>query len=114
MTAPGGGEAADLEPLLEALARSPDLGPFRELVAPLEEHDREKGMDLIATLRAFFASGTNASETADQLFLHRNSLAYRLDRVRELTGLDWRDDRAGLALQLGLLAIEGEEKGWRS
>jgi len=41
--------------------------------------------------------------------LHRNSIAYRLQRVRELTGLDYRDYRANLAMQLGLLAIDKEE-----
>ncbi len=44
---------ARLEPLLKALARSPDLEPFRRLVAPLKEHDRQKGMGLVPTLRAF-------------------------------------------------------------
>jgi DNA-binding PucR family transcriptional regulator len=59
-------------------------------------------------LEVFFASGANASEAADRLLLHRNSIPYRLERVRELTGLDYRDYRARLAIQLGLLAIDKE------
>lgn len=96
----------DVDPLLKKLARSPDLAPFAGLVEPLISYDLERGSDLVRTLRVYFAVGANASEAADRLFLHRNSLLYRLARVRELTGLDLKDPRAGLALQLGLLALE--------
>ncbi len=98
-------EPEDLESLLEGLSGSPDLGPFRELVEPLQRHDRKRNSDLVRTLEVYFASGANASEAADRLLLHRNSIPYRLERVRELTGLDYRDHRARLAMQLGLLAI---------
>jgi DNA-binding PucR family transcriptional regulator len=44
------------------------------------------------------------------MFLHRNSMLYRLARIQGITGLDLKDSRAALALQLGLLALErGEE-----
>ena len=95
----------DPEPLLEELARSGDLGSFRGLIWPVERHDREHGGDLIRTLRAFFAANANASEAADKLYLHRNSLPYRLTRIEKLTGLDLKDHRARLALQLGLLTL---------
>ena len=99
----------DAQRLLEELARSADLAPFRELVWPLVEHDRERRSDLVRTLRAYFAAGGNASEAADRMFLHRNSLLYRLERIRKLTGLDLRDSGVALALQLGLLALEKGE-----
>ena len=101
-------EPEDLQALLKGLSGSPELRPFRDLVEPLMKHDRERNSDLVRTLGVFFASGANASETADRLLLHRNSIPYRLERVRELTGLDSRDYRARLAMQLGLLAIEKE------
>jgi DNA-binding PucR family transcriptional regulator len=96
--------------LLEDRARSRDLAPFRELVRPLVEHDRERRSDLVRTLRALFASGGNASEAADRMFLHRNSMLYRLERIQKLTGLDLRDGRVALALQLGLMANERGER----
>ena len=100
----------DAKSLLIELARSADLAPFRELVRPLVEHDRERRSDLVRTLRAYFAAGANASEAADRMFLHRNSMLYRLARIQRLTGLDLKDSSAALALQLGLLALEkGEE-----
>ena len=50
------------------------------------------------------------SEAAERLFLHRNSVPYRLDRIRGLTGLDWRDPQARLALKLGLMAMDEERE----
>ena len=50
------------------------------------------------------------SEAAERLFLHRNSVPYRLDRIRELTGLDWRDPQGRLALKLGLMSMDEERE----
>ena len=96
----------DIEPLLRELAADSALEPFRALVEPLQEHDRMRHSDLVLTLRTYFAAGGNASEAADRLFLHRNSMLYRMERIQKLTGLDLKDDRVALALRLGLLATE--------
>ena len=95
--------------MLDNLSQSPDLIPFRELVTPLLDYDHKRGSDLVRTLYVYFDTGTNASETADRLFLHRNSLLYRLERIQSLTGLDLKEPEARLALQLGLLAIRKGE-----
>ena len=100
----------DSDLLRSQLSRSEDLAPFRDLVEPLVRYDRERGSDLVRTLRVYFACGANASEAADKLFLHRNSMIYRLARIEKLTGADLKNPRVGLILQLGLLAIEGEER----
>ena len=96
------------ERLLRELARGSALEPFHALVEPLEAHDRERRSDLIRTLRVYFDAGANASEAANRRFLHRNSMIYRLARIEKLTGLDLKDPRARLALQLGLLFV-GEQ-----
>ena len=100
----------DLEPMFEELARSPGLGPFRDLIGRVEAYDLEHNSDLLRTLRVYFAANANTSEAADRLYLHRNSLPYRLARIEHLTGLDLKDHRARLALQLGLLAIRKEHQ----
>jgi DNA-binding PucR family transcriptional regulator len=100
----------DTERLLRVLARDPELEPFGALIGPLMEHDRTRRSDLVRTLKTYFATGANASEAADRLFLHRNSMIYRLERIQKLTGLDLKDHRVALALQLGLLATEREER----
>ena len=98
----------EVKRLLEKLAASPELSPFAGLVQPLEDYDRERGSDLVRTLAVYFGTGENASEAADRLFLHRNSLLYRLERIQNLTGLDLRDSEVRLALRLGLLKSERE------
>ena len=100
----------DPDPLLLRLSRSKDLAPFRELVEPLVRYDEERGSDLVRTLRTYFACGANAREAADKLFLHRNSLLYRLSRIEGLIGADLKNPRVGLMLQLGLLAREDEKR----
>ena len=92
--------------MLEELSQSRDLEPFEVLIEPLVAYDQERGSDLIRTLKVYLAAGANASEAADRLFLHRNSLLYRLARIGELTDLDLKDSQARLALQLGLLSLE--------
>ena len=76
----------DPERLLRELAESSTLEPFGVLISPLREHDRTRRSDLVRTLKTYFAAGTNASEAADRLFLHRNSMLYRLERIQALTG----------------------------
>ncbi len=60
----------------------------RTLVSALEREDRERGSDLQATLRAYYGCGLRVDRTADALFLHRNSVRYRLDRIRLLCGVN--------------------------
>jgi len=100
----------DVEPLLRELAEGSAVEPFRALIEPLQEHDRTRRSDLVLTLKTYFAAGGNASEAADRLFLHRNSMLYRLERIQKLVGLDLNDDRVALALRLGLLVTERGER----
>lgn len=46
--------------------------------------------ETIFTIQKFFENNLNVSETARQLFIHRNTLVYRLDKIQKLTGLDLR------------------------
>ncbi len=100
----------ETERLLRELACGRTLEPFRVLVEPLVEYDRERRSDLVKSLKVYLDAGANASEAADRLFLHRNSMIYRLSRVEKLTGLDLKDPRARLALQLGLLNVGTGER----
>ena len=53
----------------------------------LESLDRETLM----TVQSFFENNLNVSETSRKLFVHRNTLVYRLEKIRKLTGLDLRE-----------------------
>ena len=93
-----------VRPLLDAIASDPaKIEYYRGLLAPLERYDRDHHGDLVATLAAYLLHGGNSSRTADALFMHRNSLRYRLRRIRALTGLDPDAPDARLALQVAVL-----------
>jgi DNA-binding PucR family transcriptional regulator len=73
------------------------------LLMPLEREDSERGNNLTATLRAYYACGARVDKTADALFLHRNSVRYRLDRIRLLIGLDIDHPHVITALTVALV-----------
>ena len=50
----------------------------------LEEYDHANGTYLQDTLVAYFMNGFSASKTAEALFIHRNSLQYRLSKIEDL------------------------------
>jgi DNA-binding PucR family transcriptional regulator len=80
------------------------------LVEPLAARDREIGSDLVRTLRIYLDEGANASRAADRLFLHRNSMLYRLARIEKMTGLGLKDPQARFALRLGMLSVGERER----
>ena len=47
--------------------------------------------ETLATVNKFFEKDLNVSETSRQLYIHRNTLVYRLDKLQKMTGLDLRD-----------------------
>jgi purine catabolism regulator len=91
--------------LLFAAQGLPELRAFHdEALGPLVAYDRDHGAELIRTLEAFFAARCGPKEAAALLGVHRNTVLYRLDRVRELTGLDLDDADVRLRLHLALAA----------
>ena len=72
------------------------------LLDPLVAYDRDHGTELVATLEAFLACSGSWSRAAEAMFIHVNSLRYRIRRIEELTGRDPRSlaDQAALLLAL--------------
>lgn len=89
--------------LLFALHGSAELEIFHdELLGPVIAYDERNHADLVHTLEVLFAQGGNLQRAAEVLYVHRNTLAYRLRRVEELTGLRLDDPEAALRLHLAL------------
>ncbi|MDO3413132.1 helix-turn-helix domain-containing protein [Saccharibacillus sp. CPCC 101409] len=59
--------------------------------------------ELLTTLETFFQMNCNVSETAKRLYIHRNTLIYRLDKVKHETGLDVRNFGDAVLMKLALL-----------
>jgi sugar diacid utilization regulator len=105
----GGGEAIDSDTyrlLVRTLASHPDevMRFYEDTVAPIVSYDEQYGTDLVGTLEAYLAHNCNMNATAAGIYAHRHTVAYRLDRVRELTGLDPNFSEGRERLGLGLKA----------
>ena len=75
---------------------------FAETVAPLVAYDEQYETELVATVEAYLDNDGNVAATAKQLFTHRHTIRYRLERVKELCGHDVSATEGREKLGLGL------------
>ena len=95
--------------LLIQLENSPELIAFQEeMLGGLLAS--EGARELIHTLQVYFAHNGNLSQAAEALFVHRNTLIYRMDRIASLTGANLDDPEIRLAMQLALHIYRMMEK----
>lgn len=120
-------EIARLSGLKKPLIRREDLGilpvmyPLRytaaardfieRMLGELLDFDKQHGSQLILTLQAYLEQGYNIRETAEHLFMHYNTVAYRLDRIEEVLGFSVRDSETQFHLRLAFLLnqLSGQE-----
>ena len=93
--------------LLSAMSEDPaELQRFyAETVEPLVAYDEQYETDLVTTVEAFLDADGNVAATSQRLFTHRHTVRYRLERVRELSGLDVGSTDGREKLSLGLKAM---------
>lgn len=75
---------------------------YEDTVAPIVRYDDQYRTDLVGTLEAYLEQNCNMNATAAAIYAHRHTVAYRLERVKELTQLDpmLSEDRERLGLGL--------------
>ncbi len=93
--------------LLPAMSEDPgELERFyAETVEPLSAYDEQYETELVRTVEAYLDNNGNVAATAKQLFTHRHTIRYRLERVRELCGHDVSATEGREKLGLGLKAM---------
>lgn len=95
-----------------------DLGPYRflyemkdslpmqnyyqDVLGNLLAYDKHNNTDLVKTIHHYFKNNCNLRLTAESLFIHKNSVIYRVKKIEELTGLSMDDAEARFNLQLAL------------
>lgn len=67
-----------------------------------ENYDEET----LATINQFFDNNLNVSETSRQLYIHRNTLVYRLDKLQKMTGLDLRVFDDAITFKIALMVVK--------
>lgn len=107
----GHGEVVDFPTLgvqrviLEASQPARLLDFARGFLAPVLEHDRRFGSELGRTLRAYLDLDRSLKRTAARLFVHPNTVAYRIQKVEELCGIDLRRTSDALSAELALTVL---------
>lgn len=74
------------------------IGEIFRNISPLDLDE-----ETIETINKFFENSLNVSETSRQLFIHRNTLVYRLDKIQKLTGLDLRVFDEAITFKIALM-----------
>ena len=75
------------------------------LLAPLITYDAQNHTALLATLDAYLQHGCNTSAAAKDLFLHRNTMIHRIEKIKDLLQIDFTDETENLLLRLSLIAV---------
>ena len=61
--------------------------------------------ETLTTIHKFFENSLNVSETARQLYIHRNTLVYRIEKLQKETGLDIRNFDDALTFKIALMVV---------
>jgi DNA-binding PucR family transcriptional regulator len=101
-------EALGAYKLLFSIRDDDDLKRFvDQTLGPILMHDRQKKNEvLIKTVQQYILSNCNNQKTADSLFIHLNTLKYRLQKIESIAGIDLTDPETRLNLQLALKVLE--------
>ncbi|MFH9005799.1 helix-turn-helix domain-containing protein [Streptomyces afghaniensis] len=98
-----GAAAEDFGFLGLLLAGDRDIPGFVDrTIGQVVAYDRRRGTELLRTLDAYFACGMSPARTKDELHVHVNTVAQRLERVGRLLGDDWQSPARALEIQLAL------------
>ena len=62
--------------------------------------------ETLTTINKFFENNLNVSETSRQLYIHRNTLVYRLDKLQKSTGLDLRVFEDAITFRIALMVVK--------
>lgn len=88
---------------LYKIARMDDLRDmYQDQVALIASYDRRKGTDLLDTLETYLECAGNLTKTSNRLFVHRNTLIQRLERLQSLCNIDLQERSNWLTLQVAI------------
>lgn len=82
---------------------------YQERLERLLSHDREKGTQLLRTLEVYLECMGNAKLAAGRLFVHRNTLRQRFDKIRQVAGVDLSDSNRWFDIMMALRIIRLRE-----
>ena len=101
--------------MFSTVSETDDLTRYLHPALPkLAKYDDENGANLEKTLHTYLKNSCNTTDTAEALFLHRNSVIYRLHRIEELCDIDLgdTDTRFRLRLSYAISNVINQKRKW--
>ena len=93
------------------LVRVRDVSDLREfatdVLGPLLEYERANDTDYLTTLTAYFRENNSPQRTAKRLHMHANTVAYRIRRIEEITGMTLSSYADRLVVQVAVEIVNG-------
>ncbi len=106
------GDVGSYRLLLDIWERDPEQvrALYEESIGPVDRYDEANGTHLTQTLMTFFANNESLTKTASELYAHRHTVRYRLEKIAEVSGLSVfqteHKERLGLGLKARSLFID--------
>ncbi len=100
--------------LINNVAQSRKVGFYcHPALLQLMEYDKQNGSQLYETLGCLARNGFNSAATATEMFLHRNTLSYRKQKIAAMTGIDLDDFNTQFMLKYSYMIEEyiGKQSG---
>lgn len=81
-----------------------------ESLQKLYNYKKSQQKELITTLKTYLNYNQNLSKTAQSLYVHYKTVAYRIDKISEITGMDFNNPNEMLEVRIGLIIYQILEK----
>ena len=75
---------------------------YNSTLKPLADYDEKKSTELVKTLEAYFKFNGNLTRMSEHLYTHYNTILYRVNRIKEITGMDLENPNDRLNLEIAL------------
>jgi sugar diacid utilization regulator len=85
---------------------------YHPAVCMLMEYDKKQGTSLAQTVFSYMKNSYNVTHTAQELYIHRTTLLFRLERIEALTGLKWDDWSTRVHLAITFELLQWSNRKW--
>ena len=77
-----------------------------DTIKPLIEYDKKNNSELVKTLKTYFQCDGNMKKISENMYMHYNTIIYRLQKIKDITGLDLENGDCRLNLEIALKSMD--------
>ncbi len=89
--------------VLSLLPKNDEVDKFiKRYVQPIISYDNSHGTEFLLTLKVYFDNGCNAKLTSQKMFIHYNTVSYRLEKIKKILCIDINDPKKNFELELAI------------